>query len=95
MLNAEVHIDIETDFGYFLLVCGKESMANVARFLYGYRVKYQITPAENDDNDFNPYDVDHIRIAIPKNDQIPIIRATLSGIISQLLGKPVINEPKC
>lgn len=84
---AEVHVDIETNFGYFLLVCGKESMELVAGFLYDYRVKYQICPAEDkndEDDNFDLFKVDHVKLAIPKNDQIPEVKERLYYILDVL-----------
>lgn len=83
---AEVHIEIETDFCYFLLVCGKESMELVAGFLYDYRVTYQIRPAEdeNDEDDFDPFEVNYVRLAIPKNDQIPEVKERFDYILDVL-----------
>ncbi len=87
MIDAEVHMLEETEFGYFLLVCGRESMSNVAEFLYDLRVNYKITYATCKDeyeHDLDPFSVDHVQISISKNDQLRAVKHGFPDIIRSM-----------
>ncbi len=65
-IDAEIHILNESKTELAIMVCGDESMANVAKKLYQKRLSFHVLPDNdsNDDRTGNPHEVDHMIVFI-------------------------------